>query len=80
MANEYCDWEPCHWLKKFIEAKLDEGQKAVSASIVSKSKKPKAFRVFFWYCPFCGTRLHDNKDVLGWIHQNRTRLPSAARE
>lgn len=73
MSSEYCDWEPCHWLKKFIEQKMDDGTEGtVSMDVVQRSRrKEKTRKLHLWYCPFCGTRLHDNKEVMKWVEDNR---------
>lgn len=72
MSMEFCDWEPCVWLKRFFDHKLDDGKQGeVSMTIVVRSRKAKTKTITFWYCPFCGTRIHNNKEVLRWIEDNR---------
>ena len=72
MSSEFCDWEPCHWLKKFIEQKMDDGLRGtISFDVVQRSRKSKTRKVHLWYCPFCGTRIHNNPEVMKWVEENR---------
>lgn len=75
---EFCDWEPCEFLGKFIISLLPVGRSArtvqalvVTAKSSARGDPPK--RVTFYYCPFCGTRIHENKEILDWIDKKRGR-------
>lgn len=81
MDIAFCDWEPCPWLKKLLESFLLRGDQFIVAIEVvpsvqplhssdtrrSSPQEPKGLNL--WYCPFCGVRIHDNKDILSWIQQ-----------
>jgi hypothetical protein len=36
-----------------------------------KKKMAPVQRVTFYYCPFCGTRLSGNKEILEWVHKKQ---------
>ena len=70
MSNEYCDRSPCNLLQKFIEEVAAHPQPGatVQAKVVPRGHSPKKLKlVTFYYCPFCGTRLDENEEVLKWI-------------
>lgn len=71
MPNEYCDWTPCKWLQKTFSSKMVVRSKDKSIQLlVSKPRgNEPAKKVTLWYCPFCGTRLYDNKDILEWVEE-----------
>ena len=80
MTASYCDWEPCTWLQKFV---TDLMPKDVSPDTVQirtmtplnrcKKKTAPVQTVTFYYCPFCGTRLSGNKEILEWVHRHQGR-------
>ena len=82
MASDlFCDREPCSWMKKFVAQFLIRNREKVTFKegtfgvvqvlLLSRPKKngtaPDPMKVTLWYCPFCGTRLKENKYVLEWI-------------
>jgi hypothetical protein len=76
--NEFCDKEPCTLLQKFVLAKLTmlDKESGLLSSLVlpnptkAGAKQPVApYEVIFHYCPFCGTRLLDNEDVIEWLER-----------
>jgi hypothetical protein len=80
MRIDFCDWEPCPWLKKVVEMLALQPPQLSQASVtlVVISGKTNGHRrnspqgpvgLSLWYCPFCGVRIHDNKDILAWISQ-----------
>lgn len=78
MPGDFCDWAPCSLLQKFVVELLPKNRRegTVEGFIVvppmkanSRPEPPK--RVTFYYCPFCGTRLSENKEILGWIQKRR---------
>lgn len=78
MSGEFCDWEPCHWLQKFVMSMLPKDRTAFSVQadtlnvpLKSTDKTRTVKRVTFYYCPFCGTRLVGNKEILAWINKKR---------
>jgi hypothetical protein len=74
MAIEFCDWEPCPLLKKFVTRfrPKDHKEGTVQADVVIQKGpgKGREARVTLWYCPFCGTRIHDNEDVQNWLNNH----------
>lgn len=84
MQINLCDWEPCPWLKRLVESFTARGSKAAVINLVPPTregteKAPLApvIPLNLWYCPFCGTRIHDNKDILVWIERKMRPLRSA---
>lgn len=72
MASEFCDWEPCTWLQKLFEGNIDNGDpKTISITVLPKNKKAKPRTLTLWYCPFCGTRVHDNREIHKWLDERR---------
>lgn len=76
MPNEFCDWVPCDFLQKFIMSLMpgSRSPRTVQALVFHPKNSPKgepAKLVTFYYCPFCGTRIHENKEVLDWIDKKR---------
>lgn len=58
MPSRFCDQEdPCPQLKKAAVQllSLDYSGKGFEVIVNGRTKKP--FRVYFEYCPFCGTRI-----------------------
>lgn len=71
--SDFCDWEPCEWLQKFFDQKLDNGdKKTLSLTVLPRSKKTRPRTLTLWYCPFCGTRIHDNKEIQKWLEPKRS--------
>lgn len=75
---DYCDWEPCSWLQKFVISLLprDRNDDTVQVDVIQRPSKINgrvevSRRMTFYYCPFCGTRLYENKEVMEWIHKKR---------
>jgi thiol-disulfide isomerase/thioredoxin len=76
MSNEYCDRSPCNLLQKFIEEVAAHPQPGatVQAKVVPHGRTPKKLSlVTFYYCPFCGTCLDANEEVLKWIAWKKAR-------
>lgn len=76
MKSEFCDWEPCPWLKKLITRLLSAQKGEPFGLVVSPQKLNQPMvhgpqRLNLWYCPFCGTRIYDNKEILGWVERRR---------
>jgi hypothetical protein len=81
MTVEFCDWSPCPWLKRLLESFLLRGERYVVAIQIVSTGQPLSsgesrrnspqgsMGLNLWYCPFCGVRIHDNKDILAWISQ-----------
>ena len=76
--SDYCDWEPCEWLQKFVMTLLpkDRSEDSVQIDVTQKPSKlngrvEQLRCVTFYYCPFCGTRLHENKEIMEWIQKKR---------
>jgi hypothetical protein len=72
---DYCDWDPCAFLQKLILDLMpnDRGADTVQVLTLGQSKgSPLSLkRVTLYYCPFCGTRLHGNKEILSWAYRKR---------
>lgn len=82
MAGDFCDWEPCSWLQKFVVNLLPKDRNEDSVQVIAvtatapakpNGKVDHLKRVTFYYCPFCGTRLSGNKEILDWIYKKRGR-------
>lgn len=59
MPSRFCDQEdPCPMLKKAAELLLSPDYSGKGFEITVKGKK-KLYRVYFEYCPFCGTRIDE---------------------
>lgn len=76
MNIEFCDWEPCPWLKKVVEQLVMDSRPSVTLLVLPgktnghRRNSPQGpVGLNLWYCPFCGVRIHDNKDILAWISQ-----------
>ncbi len=71
MQIAFCDWEPCPWLKKLVELGIPKGSQSIALVVNPKINRKTyplpPFTLNLWYCPFCGVRIHDNKDILEWI-------------
>jgi hypothetical protein len=58
MTNRFCDQEvPCTQLSKAAMMLLSSDYSAKGFEIIVKGAGGKEYRVFFEYCPFCGTRI-----------------------
>jgi hypothetical protein len=73
-SMEFCDWEPCGLLQEFIKKYAlplhpPATVQGVFVPAAGKLAQPKILT--FYYCPFCGTRLHNNKEILEWISEAR---------
>jgi hypothetical protein len=76
MSNEYCDRSPCRLLQKFIEdvAIPAKPPATVQALIMPSERSREELKLTtFYYCPFCGTRLHGNEEVLKWMASRRSK-------
>ena len=78
MSGEFCDWEPCTWLQKYVFSLLPKDRSSDSVQVDALHRPHKANgkvgeirRVTFYYCPFCGTRLTGNKEILEWIQKRK---------
>lgn len=78
MTNEFCDWEPCHLLQKLIKKFALKPGDAPSTRILmlrpgnrAADEPPQVLTLY--YCPFCGTRISDNKEILDWLVANGRR-------
>jgi len=78
MPGDFCDWAPCGWLQKFVTGLMPsdrvEGTVQILALVPASKTNARgepAKRVTFYYCPFCGTRLSENKEILDWIQKRR---------
>jgi hypothetical protein len=78
MAGDFCDWEPCSWLQKYVFSLLPKDRSADTVQVDAlrrplrvNGKAGEIRRVTFYYCPFCGTRLTGNKEILEWIQKKR---------
>ena len=72
MSSEFCDWVPCTSLQRLVDTLVprDRPSRVIQLLVyVPKTNPLKAplKRVHFAYCPFCGTRIEGNKEVLDWI-------------
>lgn len=73
--QSFCDWEPCRLMQEFIKKyALPQRPPATVQSLICHPRKTSIPNriLTFYYCPFCGTRLHDNKEILEWISEGRT--------
>ncbi len=58
MANRYCDLEDaCPGLLKASKFLLSADYSAKGFEVIVKGRDGQEYRVFFEYCPFCGTRI-----------------------
>ena len=74
--NKFCDCEPCGLLLKFMEQQLtmmSPSRLGLQILVLQRPtqkggavKKPARI-VTLVYCPFCGTRIDENKEILAWI-------------
>lgn len=78
MSADFCDWEPCSWLQKYILGIMPKDRKAdtIQGDMVQYPSKlngrvVQVRRVTFHYCPFCGTRIFENKEILEWVDKKR---------
>lgn len=78
MPGDFCDWEPCLWLQKFVVGLMPKDRNintvqvlAVVPVMKTTARVEPVKRVTFYYCPFCGTRLSENKEILEWIYKRR---------
>jgi hypothetical protein len=72
MSSEFCDWVPCSQLQRFVDqlAPKDRPSRSLQVLAYVPKSNPRVEplrRVTFYYCPFCGTRIEGNKEVLDWI-------------
>ena len=79
MSGDFCDWEPCKFFKKALhevvpisrpistEPAPDKGPPVLA--VIGNDGRVRVMNL--WYCPFCGTRVYDNKDVLEWAESQR---------
>lgn len=66
----FCDWKPCTMLQQAVVMFLDPAWRPgedIRFKIMDRSIGGVARIVYLSYCPFCGTRIRNNKDVLGWV-------------
>lgn len=81
MSYKFCDREPCEGLKKalprFLSSswRLRNRNENLRVEILDQSSQ-EPITVYLVYCPFCGTRLTGNEDVLEWVSRalGRTQL------
>lgn len=67
---EFCDWEPCKLLQQAIVMFLDPEWRPgedIRFKILDRTINGQPRPVYFTYCPFCGTRLRGNKEVVSWV-------------
>jgi hypothetical protein len=76
--GDFCDWEPCSWLQKFVLSLLPKDRDLDTVQVEAfhrpsrvNGKAGEIRRVTFYYCPFCGTRLTGNKEILEWIQRKK---------
>lgn len=75
MTHDFCDWEPCELLKQFVKRfALPRRDPTTVQALVFKPgsdvfEEPMKITTFY-YCPFCGTRMHNNREVLEWISEH----------
>jgi hypothetical protein len=66
----FCDWKPCSMLQKavplFLDPKWRPGED-IKFLVSDRASKGQLRPMYFSYCPFCGTRIRGNKDILGWV-------------
>lgn len=83
MASVFCDRNPCDNLKSgiihFIDLSLATKNNKLAINVKDHIKSqdlgPDMLRpVVIKYCPFCGTRLENNLDIVGWVRDNLDRL------
>jgi len=78
MPGDFCDWGPCTWLQKFVTELMPKDRKEGTVQVLvivpvakTNPRVEPSKRVTFYYCPFCGTRLSENKEILDWIYKKR---------
>jgi hypothetical protein len=74
-SQAYCDWEPCRLLQKFIRELATTPRSPATVQALVFAPKTDMGKVplrllTFYYCPFCGTRLDKNEEILRWIETN----------
>lgn len=80
---QFCDWEPCvalqEALHKFLPDNTKRGEeiKFYIETKAAHSRATRHFLVQMLYCPFCGTRLKDNKDIIEWVDKFSRNRPSS---
>ena len=81
-AGDFCDWVPCVWLQEFVTQLMPKDRARGTVQILAlvppektNARTESVKRVTLYYCPFCGTRLSENPEILKWI-QNRRGPPS----
>lgn len=78
MAGEFCDWAPCMWLQRLLATMMPRDRAIDSVQVLvlgpptkNSGRAGELKRVTLYYCPFCGTRLSENKEILEWIQNKR---------
>lgn len=69
MGGEFCDWEPCKLLKQAIIHFLSSNYKPgedIKFDMVDHRHAGKDRQVYLTYCPFCGTRVRGNPEIVKW--------------
>lgn len=60
MPSRFCDQEdPCPTLRRAVEVLLSHDFDGKSFTIVVQGRTKRPQKVYFEYCPFCGTRIDE---------------------
>lgn len=58
MPSRFCDYEdPCPEMRKAAKVLLSADFSKKGFEVIVKGRDNATHRVFFEYCPFCGTRI-----------------------